>query len=38
MTIKVKKRRGLLFTLILVIVFSTAIAAAQEGQLDGVEH
>ncbi|MEJ2168304.1 MAG: hypothetical protein P8X90_22525 [Desulfobacterales bacterium] len=35
MTITVKKRRGLFFTLSLVIVFSTTIAAAQEGQLDG---
>ena len=35
MTITVKKRRGLFFTLSLVIVFSTTIAVAQEGQLDG---
>jgi len=35
MTIKVKKHRGLIFTLGLVIVFSTTIAVAQEGQLDG---
>jgi hypothetical protein len=35
MTIKVKKRRRLIFALGLVIVFSTGLAAAQEGQLDG---
>jgi len=35
MTIRVKKRRELFFTLSLVIVFSTTIAVAQEGQLDG---
>jgi hypothetical protein len=35
MTIKVNKHRRLIFTLGLLIVFSTAIAVAQEGQLDG---
>ena len=35
MTIKVKIRQVLIFTLSLVIVFSTTIAVAQEGQLDG---
>jgi hypothetical protein len=35
MTIKGKKRRGLIFALSLVIVFSATIAVAQEDQLDG---
>ena len=35
MTIKLNKHRRLIFTLGLLIVFSTAIAVAQEGQLDG---
>ena len=35
MTIKVNKHRRLIFALGLLIVFSTAIAEAQEGQLDG---
>ena len=35
MTSRVKKLRGLIFTLSLVIVFSYTIAGAQEGQLDG---
>ena len=35
MTIKIKKLRALIFTLSLTIVFSAAIAVAQEGSLDG---
>ena len=35
MTSRVKKHRRLIFTLGLVIVFSTTMAVAQEGQLDG---